>query len=104
MASGRLTGVLVVDDDPGARQLLIPALGFAGFTVDAAGDLTMSRQGQVLSRPQILEAAWQYDFGGDSVVVERFVTTSRREIGHGRSALLRTACGIGRTLRQHGGR
>jgi two-component system OmpR family response regulator len=223
--------VLVVDDDPGIRQLLISALGFAGFTVDAAGDVTealaqvarrppdvivldvmlpgadgfeilqllrdggitvpvlflsardavedrvrglrlggddyvtkpfsvvevgarlqallrrarggpaagedhvlrcadlelddrrhevrrggdfidlspteyrllhhlLSHQGQVLSRSQILEAVWQYDFGGDSVVVERFVSNLRRKIDHGRVPLLHTVRGVGYTLRE----
>jgi len=42
--------VLVVDDDAGVRQLLISALGFAGFAVDAAGDLTEALA-QVARRP-----------------------------------------------------
>jgi two-component system OmpR family response regulator len=60
----------------------------------------MSHQGQVLSRAQILEAVWQYDFGGDSVVVERFVSNLRRKIDHGRSPLLHTVRGVGYTLRE----
>jgi two-component system OmpR family response regulator len=60
----------------------------------------LSHQGQVLSRAQILEAVWQYDFGGDSVVVERFVSNLRRKIDHGRTPLLRTVRGVGYTLRK----
>ncbi|UXX91264.1 response regulator transcription factor [Streptomyces sp. AD2-2] len=62
----------------------------------------MTHQGQVLSRAQILEAVWQYDFGGDSVVVERFVSNLRRKIDHGRSPLLHTVRGVGYTLREQG--
>ncbi|MFF3850511.1 response regulator transcription factor [Streptomyces sp. NPDC002328] len=60
----------------------------------------MSHQGQVLSRAQILEAVWQYDFGRDSVVVERFVSNLRRKIDHERVPLLHTVRGVGYTLRE----
>ncbi|WP_021592079.1 response regulator transcription factor [Actinomadura welshii] len=60
----------------------------------------MDRQGQVLSRSQILEAVWQYDFGRDSVVVERFISNLRRKIDHGRTPLLHTVRGVGYTLRE----
>lgn len=60
----------------------------------------LTHQGQVLSRAQILEAVWQYDFGGDTVVVERFVSNLRRKIDHGRTPLLHTVRGVGYTLRE----
>jgi two-component system, OmpR family, response regulator len=60
----------------------------------------LSHQGQVLSRAQILEAVWQYDFGGDTVVVERFVSNLRRKIDHGRTPLLQTVRGVGYALRE----
>ncbi|MFF0591380.1 response regulator transcription factor [Streptomyces sp. NPDC003781] len=60
----------------------------------------LSHQGQVLSRAQILEAVWQYDFGGDTVVVERFVSNLRRKIDDGRPPLLHTVRGVGYTLRE----
>ncbi|MFD8968911.1 response regulator transcription factor [Streptomyces sp. NPDC059568] len=60
----------------------------------------LTHQGHVLSRAQILEAVWQYDFGGDSVVVERFVSNLRRKIDHGRTPLLHTVRGVGYTLRE----
>ena len=53
----------------------------------------------VLSRSQLLEAVWQYDFGGDSVVVERFVSNLRRKLDHGRRPLIRTVRGVGYSLR-----
>jgi two-component system OmpR family response regulator len=60
----------------------------------------LSHQGQVLSRAQILEAVWQYDFGGDTVVVERFISNLRRKIDQGRTPLLHTVRGVGYTLRE----
>ncbi|MGW5640661.1 response regulator transcription factor [Streptomyces sp. NPDC003832] len=60
----------------------------------------LSHQGQVLSRAQILEAVWQYDFGGNSVVVERFVSNLRRKLDQGRTPLVHTIRGVGYTLRE----
>ncbi|MFE4369723.1 response regulator transcription factor [Streptomyces sp. NPDC056835] len=60
----------------------------------------LSRPGHVLTRSQILEAVWQYDFGGDSVVVERFVSNLRRKLDHGREPLIHTVRGIGYSLRR----
>jgi two-component system OmpR family response regulator len=60
----------------------------------------LSHQGQVLSRAQILEAVWQYDFGGNTVVVERFISNLRRKIDQGRAPLLHTVRGVGYSLRE----
>ncbi|MFB9465284.1 response regulator transcription factor [Streptomyces cinereospinus] len=60
----------------------------------------LSHPGHVMTRSQILEAVWQYDFGGDSVVVERFVSNLRRKIDHGREPLLHTVRGVGYSLRR----
>ncbi|BCL25591.1 response regulator transcription factor [Streptomyces aurantiacus] len=60
----------------------------------------LSHQGQVLSRAQILEAVWSYDFGGDTVVVERFVSNLRRKVDQGNTPLLHTVRGVGYTLRE----
>src|SRR5947209_16194506 len=48
--SGETDRVLVIDDDPGIRQLVISALGFLGFAVETAGDLTDALK-QVARRP-----------------------------------------------------
>jgi len=60
----------------------------------------ISHPGQVLSKTQILEAVWQYDFGGDSVVVERFISNLRRKIDDGREPLIQTVRGVGYSLRR----
>ncbi|MER5523326.1 response regulator transcription factor [Streptomyces sp. NPDC002677] len=61
----------------------------------------LSHPDHVMTRSQILEAVWQYDFGGDSVVVERFVSNLRRKLDHGREPLIHTVRGIGYSLRRH---
>jgi two-component system OmpR family response regulator len=60
----------------------------------------LANPGHVMTRSQILEAVWQYDFGGDSVVVERFVSNLRRKLDHGREPLIHTVRGIGYSLRR----
>ncbi|WP_033342989.1 response regulator transcription factor [Catenuloplanes japonicus] len=62
--------------------------------------LLITRPGQVFSKAQILESVWQYDFGGDSVVVERFISNLRRKIDEGHQPLIQTVRGVGYTLRR----
>lgn len=56
-------------------------------------------QGRVLSKAQILDQLWQYDFGGDSNVVERFVSNLRRKIDADFPPLIHTVRGFGYTIR-----
>ncbi len=60
----------------------------------------ITHPGQVLSKSQILESVWQYDFGGDSVVVERFISNLRRKIDDDRDPLIQTIRGVGYSLRR----
>ena len=65
--------------------------------------LLITHPGQVLSKTQILEAVWQYDFGGDSVVVERFISNLRRKVDDGDVPLIHTVRGVGYALRHEAG-
>lgn len=56
----------------------------------------MVNAGRVVSKAQILDHVWQYDFGGDGAVVEKFISTLRRKVG---PALIRTVRGFGYTVR-----
>ena len=42
-------------------------------------------QGRVLSKAQILDHVWQYDFGGDGGVVETYIGYLRRKVDNGRA-------------------
>ena len=53
--------------------------------------------GRVLSKAQLLDEIWGYDFGGDGAVVERFVSTLRKKLGE--PELLQTVRGFGYSLR-----
>ena len=61
--------------------------------------LLITHPGQVLSKGQILEAVWQYDFGRDSGVVERFISHLRRKVDDGEVPLIQTVRGVGYALR-----
>lgn len=53
----------------------------------------------VVSKPQILDHVWQYDFGGEMNVVESYVSYLRRKVDAGRPPLIQTVRGVGYVLR-----
>lgn len=59
----------------------------------------MSNPGQVLSKAQILDHVWNYDFSGDANVVESYVSYLRRKIDNKEPRLLHTVRGFGYILR-----
>ena len=54
---------------------------------------------RVLSKQQILDHVWQYDFNGDDNVVETYISYLRRKLDAGHDKLIRTVRGFGYTLR-----
>ncbi|MFF0433814.1 response regulator transcription factor [Streptomyces sp. NPDC004327] len=54
---------------------------------------------RVLSKRQILEHVWRYDFGGRAHVVELYISYLRKKIDAGRSPLIHTVRGVGYVLR-----
>jgi two-component system, OmpR family, response regulator len=59
----------------------------------------MQNNGRVLSKAQILDHVWNYDFGGDANVVESYVSYLRRKVDTTEPKLLHTLRGVGYTLR-----
>lgn len=60
----------------------------------------MTHPQQVMTRNQILENVWGYDFGGDSNVIEVYVRTLRQKLeASDASRLIQTVRGIGYVLR-----
>ncbi|MGI8678732.1 MAG: response regulator transcription factor [Jatrophihabitans sp.] len=59
----------------------------------------MENAGRVLSKPQILDHVWNYDFSGDANVVESYVSYLRRKIDTTEPRLLHTLRGVGYVLR-----
>jgi two-component system OmpR family response regulator len=56
-------------------------------------------QGRVVSKAQILDHVWRYDFGGDGSVVETYIGYLRRKVDHVEPRLIHTLRGVGYTLR-----
>ena len=54
---------------------------------------------RVLSKPQILDRVWSYDFQGKTTVVELYVSYLRKKIDSGRSPMLHTVRGSGYLLK-----
>jgi len=54
---------------------------------------------RVLSRAQLLEHVWDYDFGGDARVLETYVSYLRRKLDAHGPPLIHTVRGVGYTLR-----
>lgn len=59
----------------------------------------LANQGRVLSRAQILDHVWQYDFGGDGRIVETYIAYLRKKVEIGGPKLIQTVRGVGYTLR-----
>lgn len=59
----------------------------------------MLNEGRVMSKAQILDHVWQYDFGGDGGVVETYIGYLRRKLDSGEPKLIHTVRGVGYTLR-----
>jgi len=57
-------------------------------------------QGRVMSKAQILDHVWQYDFGGDGGVVETYIGYLRRKLDTNGPRLIHTIRGFGYTLRE----
>jgi two-component system, OmpR family, response regulator len=60
----------------------------------------LSNPGRVLSKAQILDHVWNYDFGGDANVVESYVSYLRRKVDTTEPRLLQTLRGVGYVLRR----
>jgi Response regulators consisting of a CheY-like receiver domain and a winged-helix DNA-binding domain len=54
---------------------------------------------RVLSKAQILDRVWNYDFGGDAHVVELYISYLRKKLDRGRAPMIRTVRGLGYILK-----
>lgn len=59
----------------------------------------LANAGRVVSKAQILDNVWRYDFEGDSSIVESYVYYLRRKIDKWDPPLIQTVRGVGYTLR-----
>lgn len=61
--------------------------------------LLMANAGRVLSRQQILDHVWNYDFDGESAIVETFISSLRKKLDQVEPRLIETIRGVGYTIR-----
>ncbi|MGB8021752.1 MAG: response regulator transcription factor [Candidatus Nanopelagicales bacterium] len=60
----------------------------------------MANAGRVVTREQILDTVWQYDFNGESSIIESFIRNLRRKIDSSEPKLIHTVRGVGYTVRE----
>ncbi|WP_181774764.1 response regulator transcription factor [Amycolatopsis pittospori] len=60
----------------------------------------MRRSPSVMTKAQILDHVWEYDFGGRSNVVELVISHLRRKLDDGDEPLIHTVRGVGYVVRQ----
>jgi two-component system, OmpR family, response regulator len=57
---------------------------------------------RVMSRMQILDRVWSYDFGGRSSIVEIYISYLRKKIDAGENPMIRTVRGVGYMIKAPG--
>ena len=63
----------------------------------------MANAGRVLSKAQILDHVWNYDFGGDGGIVETYIGYLRKKLDSGDDVrLIHTIRGVGYVVREQG--
>jgi two-component system OmpR family response regulator len=98
-ASSELTvGDLVLDDDThevrrGGEQIHLTATEFELLRY------LMRNPRRVLSKAQILDRVWNYDFGGQANVVELYISYLRKKVDAGRTPMIHTMRGAGYVLK-----
>jgi two-component system OmpR family response regulator len=55
---------------------------------------------RIVSKAQILDHVWQYDFGGDGRIVETYISYLRKKVDAGHEPLIHTVRGVGYSIRQ----
>ncbi|MFB4315165.1 response regulator transcription factor [Actinomadura sp. 21ATH] len=60
----------------------------------------MENAGRVVSKAQILDRVWNYDFGGDASIVDTYISYLRRKVDTGEPKLIHTVHGVGYVLRE----
>ena len=62
----------------------------------------MHNSKRVLSKAQILDRVWEYDFGGKANIVELYISSLRTKIDAGREPMIHTLRGAGYVLKPAG--
>lgn len=93
-----VVGDLELDEDShevrrGGEEILLTATEFELLRY------LMRNPRRVLSKAQILDRVWNYDFGGQANVVELYISYLRKKIDAGRAPMIHTMRGAGYVLK-----
>lgn len=93
-----VVGDLVLDEDShevtrGGEQIVLTSTEFELLR------FLMHNPKRVLSKSQILDRVWSYDFGGRSNIVELYISYLRKKIDTGRPPMIHTLRGAGYVLK-----
>jgi len=59
----------------------------------------VANRGRVMSKAQIIEYVWEYDFDGNYGIVETYVSYLRKKLGDSNGSLIQTVRGVGYVIR-----
>lgn len=109
---GLLRRIVLVPDEGSRLQVADLVLDERSYETSRAGEplsLTttefellrylLRNPNRVLSRAQILENVWQYDFAGKASIVDLYISYLRKKVDRGRPPLIHTVRGVGYILR-----
>lgn len=90
---------LVLDDDAhrvwrGETEVALTATEFTLLRC------LMANVGKVVTRAQILNHVWQYDFAGESAIIETFISSLRKKMDREPVKLIHTIRGVGYSIRE----
>ncbi|WP_029252016.1 response regulator transcription factor [Paraoerskovia marina] len=93
-----VVGDLVMDEDShevtrGGEEIHLTATEFELLR------FLMRNPRRALSKAQILDRVWAYDFGGQANIVELYISYLRRKIDAGREPMIHTLRGVGYVLK-----
>ena len=96
-----VVGDLTLDEDShevtrGGQEVVLTATEFELLRY------LMRNPRRVLSKAQILDRVWHYDFGGQANVVELYISYLRKKIDAGRDPMIHTMRGAGYVLKPAG--
>ncbi|GAA4672490.1 response regulator transcription factor [Streptomyces youssoufiensis] len=60
----------------------------------------VSNSGRTVTKSQILDNVWEYDFGGDPSIVDTYISYLRRKVDTSEPKLIHTVRGIGYAIRE----
>jgi len=84
--------------EAGRRRLSLPVLMLVTIPARLLRFLAVNR-GRVMSKGQIVDHVWEYDFDGNYGIVETYVSYLRKKLGDTDGSLIQTVRGFGYVIR-----